>query len=179
VSVTLSPPIRVFALVGVLAAIGAGLFLFVLGNSSTDSGTTATPTVAKPAEQTQTTTPKPNATPKVTRKPQQPVVTPSGFPAPVHRALRRNRVVVVAVYVPQASVDAVVRSEARAAAIATRAGFVALSATSERLMRPLVAKTGVLPAPAVLVLRRPDVVVTTLSVTDRETVAQAVAQARR
>ena len=98
---------------------------------------------------------------------------------PVHQALRRNRVVVVVVYMPQASVDAVVRREARAAAIATGAGYVALRATSERLVRPLVAKTGVLPDPAVLVLRRPDVVVATLGVTDRETVAQVVAQARR
>ena len=40
------------------------------------------------------------------------------------------------------------------------------------------AKTGVLPDPAVLVIRRPGVVEATLGVTDRETVAQAVAQAR-
>ena len=60
-----------------------------------------------------------------------------------------------------------------------RAGFVAVSALSERLVRPLVAKTGVLPDPAVLVLRRPGVVTASLGVTDRQTVAQAVAQARR
>jgi hypothetical protein len=76
-------------------------------------------------------------------------------------------------------VDAVVRAEARAGARTGRAGFVQLSALSERLVQPLVAKTGVLPNPAVVVVKRPDVVVSTLSVTDRATVAQAVAQARK
>ena len=66
----------------------------------------------------------------------------------------------------------------RAGARASRAGYVAVSALSERLVRPLVAKTGVLPDPAVLVIERPGIVGATLSVTDRETVAQAVAQAR-
>jgi hypothetical protein len=46
-------------------------------------------------------------------------------------------------------------------------------------VRPLLAKTGVLPDPAVIVLERPGVVRATLGVTDRVTVAQAVAQARR
>ena len=102
----------------------------------------------------------------------------AGFPLPIRHALRRNRVVVVAVYLPGASVDAFVRREARAGAQG-RAGFVAVSALSERLVRPLVAKTGVLPDPAVLVLRRPGVVTASLGVTDRQTVAQAIAQARR
>lgn len=175
---TLSPPVRVFAILGVLVAVGLGAFFFVLGSAASETVDTPTRPLARTATE-------PNATPRPTgpatrsRAPQTTVVTPSGFPVPVHRALRRNRVIVVVVYMPGASVDAVVRREARAAASSTRAGFVALSATSERLMRPLVAKTGVLPDPAVLVLKRPDVVVATLSVTDRATVAQAVAQARR
>jgi hypothetical protein len=81
--------------------------------------------------------------------------------------------------VPGARVDRDVRAAARAGASASGAGYVAISALSERLVRPLVAKTGVLPDPAVVIVKRPDVVTTTLSVTDRETVAQAVAQAKR
>ena len=42
----------------------------------------------------------------------------------------------------------------------------------------LVAKTGVLPDPAVVVVRRPGVVTATLGVSDRETVEQAVAEAK-
>jgi hypothetical protein len=106
-------------------------------------------------------------------------VTRSGFPVPVDRALRQRRVVVVAVYMPRASVDAVVRAEAQAAAASTGAAFVAVSAADETVMRPLVSKVGVFSDPAVLVVRRPGVVVAELGVTDRATVAQAVAQARR
>ncbi|MDH4340969.1 MAG: hypothetical protein OEW47_11485, partial [Thermoleophilia bacterium] len=107
------------------------------------------------------------------------VIPKSGFPAPVDRALRRRGVVVVAIYMPGAAVDAVVRAEARAAAVRSRVGYVAISALNERLVGSLVAKTGVLPDPAVLVIKRPGVVTATLSVTDRKTIAQAVAQARR
>ena len=80
---------------------------------------------------------------------------------------------------PGAAVDRIVRREARAGAAASRAGFVAISATNERAVSGLIAKTGVLPAPAVVVVKRPGVVETTFSVTDAGTIAQAVAQARR
>lgn len=80
---------------------------------------------------------------------------------------------------PGAGVDSQVRAAARAGARVSGAGFVALSALSERLVRPLVAKTGVLPDPAVVILKRPGIVTATLSVTDRETIAQAVVQAKR
>ena len=170
---TLTPPVRVFALVGVLAAVGLAAFLFLLRPTGDDT----TAAVTKPVKTTERVTPR---TPPLPRATPRPAVLPaSGFPLPIHRALRRNRVVVVAVYMPGASVDSVVRREARAGARTARAGYVAVSALSERLVRPLVAKTGVLPDPAVLVLRRPGVVTTTLGVTDRQTVAQAVAQARR
>ena len=150
-----------------------------MSSAGGDTGTSPTTlrTPVRDAKRVPTTRPDAPATPAP--RPRAPVATPSGFPVPVHRALRRNRVVVVAVYMPRASVDSYVRGEARAAAIATGAGFVAISALSERLVRPLVAKTGVLPDPAIVVVRRPDVVVSTLSVTDRETVTQAIAQARR
>jgi hypothetical protein len=107
------------------------------------------------------------------------VVTKTGFPASVDRALRLRGVAVVAVYMPHAAVDAAVLKEARAAAVKSRVGYVAISALNERLVQQLVAKTGVLPAPAVLVVKRTGVVTATLSVADRDTIAQAVAQARR
>lgn len=177
-SVTLSPPIRIFALLGALVAVGLAGFVFFAGGTGTESTgstvTTPTRTSERPTPGTQPTTPS-----RPVQTARAPVVTRSGFPPPIDRALRRNPVVVVVVYMPRASVDAVVRREAKAAASATGAGFVAVSALSERLVRPLVAKTGVLPDPAILVVKRPGVVTTTLSVTDRSTVAQAIAQARR
>ncbi len=69
------------------------------------------------------------------------------------------------------------RSEARSAARASRAGFVAISALNERAIAGLVAKTGVLPEPAVVIVKRPGAVAATFSVTDAGTIAQAVAQA--
>ena len=178
-SLTLSPPIRIFAFVGMLAVAGIAAFLFLVARPGS-GGEAASPTpVTRPAPVT-TTAPKPRVS-----APQRPasraatVQTKSGFPVPVHRALARNRVVVVVVYMPGASVDREVRAAARAGAHASGAGYVAISALSERLVRPLVAKTGVLPDPAVVIVKRPDVVTTKLSVTDRVTVAQAVAHARR
>jgi hypothetical protein len=177
-SITLSPPIRVFALLGALVAVGLAGFVFFAGGTGSESvGTTVTTptrTTGQPTPATQPNTPSRQA-----QTPRAPVVTRSGFPRPVDRALRRHPVVVVVVYMPRASVDAVVGREGGAKARTPGDGFLCVSALSERLVRPLVAKTGVLPDPAILVVKRPGVVTTTLSVTDRSTVAQAVAQARR
>ena len=177
-SVTLSPPIRIFAFVGVLAVVGLAAFLFVAGRSAGDGDATATPRTTTPAKTTPapTTPPVTRATPRPTRAATLPA---SGFPLPIHRALRKSRVAIVVVYTPRAAVDSVVRAEARAAARTSGAPLVQISAFSERLVQPLVAKTGVLPNPAVLVVERPGTVTATLGVTDRETIAQAVAQARR
>ncbi len=177
VSVTASPPIRVAVLVGVLVATGLAAFVFLVGRGVSDEGTTApTAPVTRPVVP-KTLTPK-VARPAPVTRPATPA-TKSGFPAPVDHALRYRRVVVVAVYIPGAAVDAVVRAEARAAASSTRAGFVAISALNERLVRLLVAKTGILPDPAVVIVKRPGVVTATLSVTDRDAIAQAVVQTRR
>ena len=175
VSMTLTPPIRVAALVGALVATGLAAFVFVIGRDASETEAfTPTKPSAKPAAHTKPTkTPPPHATAS------RVVVTKSGFPVSVDRALRRHRVAIVAVFMPNAAVDAAVRTEARAAAVRSRAGYVAISALDERLVQSLVAKTGVLPAPAVLVVKRPGVVTATLSVADRETIAQAVVQARR
>ena len=172
---TLTPPIRVAAVVGALLATGLVAFVFLIGRGAPGSDAAAPTTPA--------TTPSTHVIPSKASRPRgaapRVVVTKSGFPAPIDRAIRRRGVAVVAVYMPRAAVDAAVRREARAGAVRSRAGYVAISALNERLVRGLVAKTGVLPAPAVLVIKRPGVVTATLSVTDRETIAQAVAQARR
>ena len=174
---TLTPPVRVAALVGALVATGLVAFVFLIGRGASDTDpSTASPQVTKPSTQR---VGSPKVSPRQPAAKPRVLVTKSGFPAPVDRALRRHGVVVVAVFIPGAAVDAVVRAEARAAAARTRAGFVPVSALNERLVRTLLARTGVLPDPAVVVVKRPGVVVATLSVTDRDTIAQAVAQSRR
>jgi hypothetical protein len=176
VSVAISPPVRVAALVGALVVTGllAFVFLFSRGIVGGEPETTATP-IVQPTQ-------KPAARAKPVQKPAVPRAkprVPSGFPAKIDNALRYGRVVVVSVSVPGAAVDAVVRREARMAATASRAKLVTLSAANERAMSGLVAKTGVLPAPAVVVVKRPGVVVATFSVTDAASISQAVAQARQ
>jgi hypothetical protein len=177
VTATLSPPIRVLALVGVLAATGLAVFVFLAGRGASDSGSPALTTPVRKAAQ-QTPTPA-----KVHHRPaavtHHAVAPTSGFPAAVDHALRYRKIVVVAVYMPGAAVDALVRQEAHAAALDAHAGFIPISALNERVVGALVAKTGVLPDPAVVVLRRPGVATMTFSVTDRGTIAQAIAQARR
>lgn len=173
-SVTVTPPPRVVALVGALVLTGVAAALFLLGRGFIGEETpSATPvTAAKPAAaapRATATTPRPKPKPRVA----------SGLPPKVDHALRYSRVVVVGVTVPGAAVDAVVRSEAQAAARASRAGFVGITTANERALSSLVAKTGVLPAPAVVVIRRPGVVTAIFSVTDAATISQAVAQARR
>jgi hypothetical protein len=175
VSLTLSPPSRLTALVGALVLTGLAAVVFLLGRGplAGDGGatTSSTPIIH---------------TPRSTQKPavKSPATKPrpwlaSGFPAPVDHALRYSRVVVVSVGIRGAPVDAVVRREARAAAKAAHAAFVPLNASNERAVSALVAKTGVLPDPAVVIVRRPGVAVATFSVTDAGTIAQAVAEARR
>jgi hypothetical protein len=181
VSVTISPPIRVFAVLGIIAAAGLGLFLFMLGRSA-DTDASMAPVTPPSATASHTRqSPETPARPTHRSKPQPThFQTPaSGFPKAVDRAFRKHRVVVLVVYMPGSSVDAVVRKEARAGAIASRAGYVPVSALNGVAAGRLVAKTGVLPDPAVVVVRRPGVVAATLGVTDRETVEQAVAQAKR
>ncbi len=181
VSVTISPPIRVVALLGLLAATTFGAFLLLVGRTTDEGGQAVSPTpVTRTAPETKPAgTKAPTSTPRTPGSPVVTFQTKSGYPIPVDRALRRHKVVVVVVYMPGALVDSAVRTEARAAASRTGAGYVPISALSEKLMQPLVAKTGVLPDPAVVVVRRPGVIAATLSVTDRDTVAQAVTQAQR
>jgi hypothetical protein len=166
--------VRVVAVVAALVLTGLGAFVFLLGGPVAAESAAPTSPVTTPLPQaTKPPTPqKPAATPV-----KKPVLRPD-LPVPVAQALRHRKVVVVAVYVPGAAVDAKVRREARAGAKMAVAGFVPISASSENALAKIVAKTGVLPAPAVVVIRRPATVTTTLGVADRQTVAAAVAQAK-
>jgi len=175
VTATLSPPVRIVAVLGVLAAAGLAVFFFLLGRPATEAEPVAVP-ITRPTTQTAQPTSKPIAVKPRTTAPATPK---SGFPLVVDRALKSRRVVVVALYVPGASVDAVVRKEARAGAIRAGAGYVAVPATQSRLVELLIAKTGVLPEPAVLIVKRPGVVTATFGVTDRDLVAQAALQAKK
>jgi hypothetical protein len=94
-------------------------------------------------------------------------------------ALDENAVVVVLFYAPGSSYDTLQAREARAGAAAGGAGFLAVDVSSDRQVSSLAAAFGVRDAPAILVVKRGyRVAVRINGYADRETVAQAAANAR-
>jgi hypothetical protein len=188
---TLNPQqIRLVALLGALVVVAGGAML-VLGRQKQDS----TPQVPVPVHHAKTATaPATSARPRATTaKPKtvptsKPRVLPGkpariathGLPLAVAKALRRHRLVVVSLVTPGVDVDHMARAEAAAAASSTHAGFVSLNVFKQADGVPLLKKLGLIEAPAVLVVTRPARIFAQLEgFADRDTVEQAVANARR
>jgi hypothetical protein len=128
---------------------------------------------------------KPKAKPKAKPRKRTPAVI-DGMPGSLALELVTHPVVVVALYAPKSSVDALATAEARAGAKLAGVGFVALNVADEQQAAPLTALlTGAqTPAdrvpddPAVLVFQRPKALFVRFNgFTDRETVAQAAQNA--
>jgi hypothetical protein len=97
-----------------------------------------------------------------------------GLPAPVAKKLRRERVVVVALYSAKAPLDRKTTAHARLGAKTVDAGFVALNVLNERKARSLGQFAGASESPAVIVVRRPGTVVSQFDgFVDAAIVAQA------
>ncbi len=95
-------------------------------------------------------------------------------------ALLTEPVVVVVFYTPDAVQDALTILEARAASLATKSGFIAVDVTREQQVQSLAVGYEVLESPSVLVFTRgPKLEARFDGFVDRETVAQAVENARR
>jgi hypothetical protein len=195
VTFTLSPPVRIAALVGLLAAVLCGGAMMMMGRGEPDvaashvinrhpfgSGTKAAkkaaarpaPVAAKPKANPVASTPRPAPKPKPVTPSAVTVALKAGLPAPLARALGRNSVVVVSLYNPYSEVDGIAFAEARAGAGLAGAGFVPLNVLSRAQVGKLTEMLGLLPDPGVLVYTRPS----TLSIriggfADKETVAQA------
>jgi hypothetical protein len=194
-------PVRVFALLLVLAAIFGGLWMFVLAGAppapepkvivpwsqrTAAQKAAAVPALpaAKAAPAAKTAAPIAAAKPKPKpvakakpRKPAKPTVN-KNLPKPVVAALEQSPVVVVSLYTPGSAVADMAKAEARAGALAAKAGFVEIDVHKQKQVGPLVVLFGVTHDPAVLVLRRPgDRVVQLDGFVDREAVAQAAASA--
>lgn len=140
------------------------------------------PVVAKTAVKPE---PKPAAKPKAKPTVHVPAVI-DGMPSALALALRTHKVVVVSLFTPGASVDAMATDEAKHGAATAHAGFVAFSVADEKIVSPLTSlMTGaptpadrVLDGPAVLVFVRPNSLFVRLNgFADRDTVAQAAANA--
>jgi hypothetical protein len=192
--VGLSPRVRILAAAFGLAVLAlAGGFL-LLGHQGSSSAAVKQikplhPVKKKPAaavapkkkELAAKVAIKPAAKPKRKR----PAVI-DGMPAGLALALRSHRAVVVSLYTPGASVDAMATAEARGGAALAGAGFVALSVADEKVVSPLALLLAaaptpadrVLDGPAVLVFQRPHTLFVRLNgFADRDTVAQAATNA--
>jgi hypothetical protein len=159
---TISPQIRILAVVGLLAAVGLGASLLVFGHGSSKTPARVTTTHATPRSSTQTTaahtTPRTHLT---TAKAAQAAQTAkhatkthaaarthakktkaAGFrgnrvyatlPQPLQWALAHHKVVVVSLYNPSSEVDAISVAEAHAGAIDAGAGFLLVSVLDNKV----------------------------------------------
>ena len=210
----ISQPVRILAIVIVLAGAAGMLAMRMMAPSAVAETTPIVPhTVASPTPKP-TTNAKVKATPtarqlkatpdksvpapakakpkvKAQAKPKPkpaaakplnaplPKVSPTGFPRAVDTALRRHAVLVISLVVPGARVDALSAAEAKAGAKLSGAGYLALNVLNESVARALLLKKLDVKEPRVIVLTRSGEVTFALDgFADRETVAQAAANAK-
>jgi thiol:disulfide interchange protein len=199
VALTVSPAIKVFALVGVLVALVMGGALFVMGSSQetlaateplpalsskakkTAAAVNAPITKAGPAAAKPTVRPKRTLAPKpVAKSKRVGKVATNGLPISIAQALAAHEVVVVSLYGGGWKIDPMARDEASAGARAAGVGFVALDVTSaSSAAEALMLKYDtVFRVPTVLVFRRGGELALQLDgFRDRDTVAQAATNA--
>jgi len=206
VNLTVSPQIKILALVGLLAAVGLAASMLVLGGSSKKTVTSA---VSTPAVHTRVKTPvtpvKPAAkthravhpavkpatkTHRATTTHHKAKVKPKGFhgykvyaqlPLALQWQLAHHKVVVVSFYNPSSEVDAISVAEAHAGATDAGAGFLLVSVLDNKvagILTALLPGGGLLPDPGVFVYRAPGNVALRLDgFADRAAVAQAATNA--
>lgn len=187
---TLSPQMRVVALVGLLAALALAGGMFFLTRSQADAGAgdlsgselaQALTPVQKPAAATAApaATPKPRrATAAVTPKP-KPLVGENGVPTAILEALRRSPAAVVSLTAGGADIDRLTLAEAAAAAKSAGVPYVRIDVLQPELGRAIARTFGVVEAPATLVYQRPTSLFLKLDgYADSATIAQAAENAK-
>jgi hypothetical protein len=207
VTLTVSAPVRIAAIVGLVLTVvlfGGLRMLGGTGGGSDDSVASSTPLKHHPFGDTAKATHKQvpvvsKATPvthaKTATKPAKAKPAPvehkplvdtaaikaardAGLPEPVARALGRYSTVVVSLYDPYSQVDGISFAEAKAGAALAGVGFVPLSVLSQPQVGKLTEQLGLLPDPGVLVYVRPGTLAAKISgFADKETVAQAAQNA--
>jgi hypothetical protein len=192
--VSLNPRVRILAAAGFAAMLALlGGFMLLGGGSSSSA---AVPVIkplhpvkkhvaAPAAPKAKAPSKKVLAKARVKRKAHVPAVI-GGMPSALALALRSHSVVVVSLYTPDSSVDAMATEEARHGAEVAHAGFVAFSVADEKVVSPLTSLlTGaptpadrVLDGPATLVFIRPNSLFVRLNgFADSDTIAQAATNA--
>ena len=193
---TVSRPVKILALILVIAGVGGIASMSLLGKSSSAGSaplsvaqirarahsststkpTVSTPAVKAPAKAKVVAPPHVHVAPKPKPKP-APVTAANGLPIVLNDALRAHRIVVVSVFDPQSQTDAISYAEARAGAgDVSLAGFLGVSVLDDSVAGPLTAALpggGLLAVPGLLIYRRPGTLVERVDgFADREAVAQ-------
>lgn len=189
---TLSPQMRVVALVGLLAALALAGGMFFLTRSQADAGAgdlsgselaQALTPVQKPAAATTTPTAAATAKPRrataaVKAKP-KPLVGENGVPTAILEALRRSPAAVVSLTAGGADIDRLTLAEAAAAAKSAGVPYVRIDVLQPELGRAIARTFGVVEAPATLVYQRPTSLFLKLDgYADSATIAQAAENAK-
>jgi hypothetical protein len=183
----ISVPVRIFAVVIVLVGLAGMLAMRTMGPSDDPVAVpppvtpTPAPVAAKPKPVAAKPTPAPTPSPAPAAEPEPlnaPQLPETGFPKVVDRALLKHQVVVLSLVVPGARVDELAAAEAEAGAKLGGAGFLALDVLDEGTARSLLTKLEDVRDPSVLVVKRSGEIAMQLNgFVDRETVAQAAANA--
>jgi hypothetical protein len=193
-----SPQVRVLVLVLVLVGLGGMMALRMLGpkvepvaaplpapkavvHKAPAKAAKPAPAKAKVAKASAPAKAKPDparaaaAVPKPAPKVPEPK---TGLPVAIDAALANHELVVVSLVVPGARVDELAAAEARAGAQLAGVGYLALNVLNEDVARSLLRKLGTLEDPSLLLVRRGGEVALKLNgFVDRDTVAQAAANA--
>jgi hypothetical protein len=201
VTLSVSPPLRIAAICGLVFTVIVFGGLRTLGSHGGGGSTTAphvirhhpfgtgvSKTPAKTAAPTKAQAPaaKPKAEHVVAKPTPRPLVDltvvkaarAAGLPESLAQALGRSKTVVVSLYDPYSQVDGTSFAEAKAGAALAGVAFVPLSVLSERDVGKLTQRLGLLPDPGVLVYVRPaSLAVKIGGFADKETVAQAARNA--
>jgi len=167
---------RLVALVGLVVVLAAGYWILVAHKTTSQpSAVQSTPSATTP------TAPAPGKTHTHTSAPPAQAKSPvgHGLSAPIARALESHSIVVVELYEPAADLDQLASGEAAAGAAASGVGYVHLNVNKQRNGTAMLHKLGVVDTPAVLVVKRPNLVYAHFQgFVDRGVVEQAVADAR-
>ena len=198
-SFSVSPQIRIVALVGVLLIVAAGGGLFLMRRSNDSAVVIPPPAKPRPAPAHSSAphdaanrvtglTPGAQAlihtavNPPVQRLQRQANKVDTLLPPPLRAQLAGHRIVVVSLYDPQVKVDAVSVAEARAGAADADVGFVLVNVLDNRnagRLTALLPSGDMLPSPGILVYRAPGKLVYRFDgYLDREAVAEAAANAK-
>jgi hypothetical protein len=176
--VTVSQPIRIVVLAGLLVALaGGGLVALRMRHHASTS--TAVPPVTHPAVTAPTTTPAPAPARHATTPTRPALELDPSLPPPVRSALLHSRRAVVLVYSPSSATDRTLRDQVAAGAHEAGVPFVPLDVDNNSVAAAVFGWTSAAADPETFVVRRPGTVTwKLLGMTDSTPVAQAVASSR-